>query len=105
MMLNAAATRAPEAMLAFFGAAAHFAIAAAIGWVSVALSRRMPQWAALIATAVALSAWMASEWVFPAALRALTADLSRTQQLVYFIVLAITLWGGIRFAPMGDQAA
>jgi hypothetical protein len=104
ILLTTGTGRVPEAMLAFLGAASHFAMAAAIGWVAVAVSRRMPHRAPIIALLVAAAVWIAAEWILPTALRALTADLSRLQQLIYFSVLAVTLWGGIRLAPVADQA-
>ena len=48
--------------------------------------------------AVAGLAWMASGWILPESFRAITADLSRGEQFLFFSVLGITLWAGIRLA-------
>ena len=98
IMLSAVAGRLPETVLAFAGAVIHFAVATFLAWCAVKLVKHVGGRALIGAVAVALVAWVASTWLFPTGLRALTADLSFGQQLVYYSVLGITLWGGIRLA-------
>lgn len=97
-MLSTLAARAPDAALAFAGAVVHFGLAAVWAWFAVIATRKLSGRSAVAATLVVLVAWLLSAWVFPPALRALTADLSFAQQLFYHGVLLVTLWGGIRLA-------
>ena len=101
-MLSVVAQRLPEPVLAFAGAAIHFALATILAWCAVKLVKYAGGRALVGAAMVALVAWIISAWVFPPALRALTADLSFVQQLLYYSVLGITLWGGIRLASEGE---
>lgn len=101
-MTSALALQVPEAPLAFAGAVLHFAMATAFAWLAVALTKRMKGRPLLAATLVAVVAWTLAGWVLPASLRALTADLSNVQQLFYYSVFIVTLWGGIRFAREGE---
>lgn len=101
-MVSAFAWRVPEAPLAFAGAVLHFAIVTFFAWLAVALTKRTGDRALLASALAGVVAWTLARWVFPLSIRALTADLSDAQQLFYYTVFAVTLWGGIRFAPEGE---
>lgn len=100
IMLSSLAFHVPEAVLAIVGAILHLAITTLWAWCALQVVRRMAGRTALATTMVAAGAWVVSAWVLPSLLGAVTIDLSLGQQLVFFGVLDVTLWGGIRLAQM-----
>jgi hypothetical protein len=97
-MFSSAAFAMPDPLLAFTGAIVHFTMMMAVAWVAVTLSNRWPQWTQLAVIGVVVVVWIANTWLLPATFRAVTADLSATHKLLFYTVLAVTLWGGIRLA-------
>ena len=87
-----------DPLLVAVGLLMHLVLAAIAGCAALALARRFPTRVLPASLAVAAFAWFASAWVLPESLRAVTEDLSRSEQLLFFSVLGVTLWLGIRLA-------
>lgn len=103
VLLGSPSSRLPELLLVVVGLALHLVLAMLAGWVTIAFMRRLGARLVVAAVCVTLLAWVATAWVLPESLRAVTADLSRPEQLLFFSVLGVTLWFGIRLAFEAQQ--
>jgi hypothetical protein len=104
ILLGSASARVSEVVLAFIGALLHFVLTTAWAWLALVLLGRASMGVPAAAAAAAIMAWLLTTWVLPASLAAPTADLSAIQLVLYYVVLCVTLWGGIRLALQSDHS-